>query len=208
MSVRHTDRAGEVVYAAQQLLQAGLVVGTVGNVSVRAGRFMLITPTRTAYQLLQAEDIVTVSLDDPVAPSPPASREWRLHAEIYAARADVLAVVHTHSVHATAWSFRNELLLPQLEDADYYDVGLIHTAPAAPAGSHELAVSAAATIGTSKAVLLGDHGVLACGTTLSEAVDIAHVVERQAQIAWLLHPSQQAALGPDIRRTATALDGP
>lgn len=176
----------------------GLVVGSVGNVSAREPGGLRITPTRTHYDRLRRRDLVRVDLDGAVrggalrrAPIP--SQELPLHLAVYRARPDAGAIVHTHSPHAAAWSFRGEPLAPRTEDMDYYDVGAVRCAQPAPAGSEGLAEAAVRALGSARAVLLGEHGVLALGATPEEALVVAQVVEHQAQVAWLLASDGRSA---------------
>jgi L-fuculose-phosphate aldolase len=161
---------------------------------------MLITPTRAPYERMCEHDLIVVTPGGtPIGTGAP-SREWPLHAAVYAARSDVGAIVHTHSVHATAWSFLGEPLEPHLEEYAYYDLGCVRTAPPAAAGSAALADGAVGALGDAKAVLLGGHGVLAVGATVEEAVTAAEVVERHAQILWLLRGERRASR-PDAAPT-------
>jgi L-fuculose-phosphate aldolase len=186
---------GEVLGAARAMAHEGLVIGTVGNVSARSRPGFVITPTRLAYDRIRVHDLVVVALDGRVLAGRRApSREWPMHARIYDARPDVRAVVHTHSMYATAWSFRPRAgALPALEEAAYYGVGAVAVAPHAAAGGRLLADAAAGALGAGRAALLGSHGVIAVGQTVEQALVAARVVERQAAIAWLLegrNPSQ------------------
>src|SRR5690625_5560299 len=98
------QRRCDVADAARRMLDDGLVVGTSGNISARCGKYIAITPSGIEYQLLSPEDIVLVDLDGTVVEG-----QWRptselaLHVLLYRTR-DVEAVVHTHSVRATALS--------------------------------------------------------------------------------------------------------
>jgi L-fuculose-phosphate aldolase len=174
-----------VVEVALSLLETGAVIGTVGNVSARTDDGFLVTPTRRCYRSLRPEELVSVSASGATSGGTP-SVEWRLHAAAYAGDGDVGGVVHTHSTHATAWSFLGEELRPQLEDNAYYRTGPIRTVGPGAAGSVELATAAAEALQGSRAALLAGHGVVATGETPEEAAMIAAVVERQAQMAWLL----------------------
>jgi L-fuculose-phosphate aldolase len=181
-------QADGVVMAARAMLAKGLVVGTVGSVSARVSGGFIVTPTRTTYHEMGSDDLVALdllgSIHGPALARP--SREWPLHCAIYRSRSDVAGIVHTHSVHATAWSFLSEPLQPRLEEARYYGVGPVRTAPPAAAGSHELAENAVGALGRSGAVLLAGHGLVAVGPTVAEALMVAEVVEREAHVAWIL----------------------
>jgi L-fuculose-phosphate aldolase len=179
--------ARELVACSREMVRRGLVVGTVGNVSVRLENRILITPTRTRYERLGPKDVVAVGPSgERLAGTAQPSNELPLHLAVYRARPDVSAVVHTHSPNATAWSFLGVPIHPTTEENAYYGIGEVRTSAPGPAGSEELAEGAAAALGDSAAVLLGRHGVLAVGAELDEALEIAAVVERQAKIALLL----------------------
>ena len=179
------------------MAREGLVVGTVGNASIRLGEMVLVTPTRVPYSRLSAADIVSVSIegrchDDRQQPS----RELPLHLEVYRRRPDAHALVHTHSAYATAWSYLEEPLLPVTEENEYYAIGPVRTNPPAPSGSAELAMTAAASLSHSSGLLLGRHGVLAVGDSLERALDVARVLERQAKIAWILRSDGARGTSP------------
>jgi ribulose-5-phosphate 4-epimerase/fuculose-1-phosphate aldolase len=114
------------------------------------------------------------------------SSERRVHLAVYAARPDARAIVHTHSVHATAWSFLGEPLDTGTEELEHAAGGAIQTAPYAATGSEEIAELCVDALGDRRAVLLGRHGVVALGGTPAEALVTSQAVERQAEIAWLV----------------------
>ena len=172
----------EVIATAREMHRLGLVVGTAGNVSAREGGGMLITPAAVAYEEMAEDDLVTLPAGGPREPS----SEWRVHAAIYAARPDVGAVVHTHSVHATAWSCLHEPLDTRIKEFTQALGGPVLTAADAPPGSEELAANAVAAVKDLNGGLLYRHGVLALGESPARALVVAQVIERHAQMAWLL----------------------
>ena len=162
--------AADIVATAKEMLRLGLVSGSSGNVSVREGELVHITPAGLPYERMTPDDVVTLALDGTVvAGAREPSSERRVHLAVYAARPEAGALVHTHSEHATAWSFRGTPLGPVL------------TAPFAPSGSDEIAAAAVEALGDRDAVLLGRHGVLALGATPAAALAVCAAVERQAQ---------------------------
>ena len=176
----------EVVEVAREMARLGLVTGTVGNVSARTREGFTITPTRAPYKRMRRRDLVALTGLEAVVRKGTPSREWPLHLAVYRARPDVGAVVHTHSLHATAWSFRGSTVLPEVEELRYHGIGPVNVCPSAPAGSEALARFVTEGLGSGTAVLLGEHGVVAVATTPHRALTAAIVVERQATIAWLL----------------------
>jgi L-fuculose-phosphate aldolase len=170
---------------ARALTPAGLVVGSVGNLSWRFVDTMRITPSRRAYASLRRRDLVTVDIAGGRLTGRHApSRELPLHLAIYRARADVHVIVHAHGPHATAWSFGREPV-PDGEELEYYGLGPIRTAHHAPAGTTELADHAARVLGASRAVLLERHGLVAVGPNRASAFEAATVVEHACRVALL-----------------------
>jgi L-fuculose-phosphate aldolase len=184
-----------VCAAGRELVERRLVTGTTGNASARCGESIAITPSRVRCSEVRPGDLVYVGIRDGAIETPGGvpSLELAVHLAVYRARPDVHAIVHTHSPHATAWSFLEEPLGPPTEEMTYYDAGAVPTAPPAPAGSRLLADGAVGALARGRAVLLGRHGVLAVGATPREAVDIAEAVEHQAQVAWLLRGAGRGA---------------
>ena len=180
------DLRNAVVETAREMLRLGLVTGTSGNVSARDGDSVLITPAALAYEEMSEEDVVELSPDGDAVEEASPSSERRVHTAIYAVRPDVRAIVHTHSVHATAWSFLDEALDTGTEELEAAAGGAVITARYAPTGTDEIAAAAAEALGERGAVLLGRHGVVAVNESPAAALSIALVVERQAQMAWLL----------------------
>jgi L-fuculose-phosphate aldolase len=177
----------DLVASAREMALLGLVAGSSGNLSAREGDLIHITPASLPYREMKEADLVTLDSDGAVvAGEREPSSERRVHLAVYAARPDAGALVHTHSVHATAWSFLGEPLATETEELELAAGGPVLTAPYAPTGTDELARAAVETLGERRAVLLGRHGALALGASPARALDVAAVVERQAQLAWLL----------------------
>jgi len=154
------------------MLRLGLVTGTAGNVSARAGELIVITPSALPYGEMTVDDLVTLGPDGAVvAGEREPSSEWRVHVAVYAARPDARALVHTHSERATAWSESGEPL------------GRWLAAPHLPSGSDAIATAAVAALGDRDAVLLGGHGLLAAGETAARALEVCVAVEEAARRA-------------------------
>jgi len=172
-----------VAEAAAALLDRGLTHGTAGNVSVRVDDGFLITPSGVGRDALCADVIVRMrggATPEEKAPKP--SSEWRFHAAIYAARPDVDAIVHAHSPCATAIAcLRRDI------PAFHYMIAVaggtdIRCAPYATFGSAALAEAVVSALEHRRACLLANHGVVAVGGTLGEALDLAGEIEYLARI--------------------------
>lgn len=170
-----------LVATCRELTRRGLTHATSGNVSVRrdAGSFF-ISPTGTVYEELQPADVPLMQLDGRWFGTRRPSSEWRFHRDILRSRADVGAIVHTHSRHATALACTGRGI-----PAFHYMVAVtgdieIRCASYHTFGSQELSDAALAAIGRSNACLLANHGVIALGADLSAALTLAGEVENLA----------------------------
>ena len=158
-----------IVATCQELSRAGLVVGTAGNVSVRDGDLVAVTPSGVRYATLTPDLVGVHRLDgSPVeAPLAPTS-EMALHLAVYAARPEVRAVVHTHSPAATALS----ALVDEVPAVHYYTElfgGPPRVAPYATYGTEELARNVVHALRDRAACLMGNHGAVAVGPDLATA---------------------------------------
>ena len=165
------DAREAIVTTCQELSRAGLVVGTAGNVSVRVGDLVAVTPSGLRYAALTPELVGVHRLDGaPVeAPLGPTS-ELPLHLAIYAARPEVGAVVHTHSVAATALS----TLVDEIPSVHYYLAmfgGPVLVAPYATYGTETLARNVVHALRDRTGCLMGNHGAVTVGPDLVTAHD-------------------------------------
>jgi L-fuculose-phosphate aldolase len=170
-------RAQLVSYSAR-LLDDGLAVGSAGNMSVRAGDTVAITPSGVSYAEMRAEDICLVTLDgtEPagLAQETPSS-ETPMHLAIYAAT-KAGAVVHTHSPEVIALSAAREEL-PAIHYAITGLGGPVRVAPYVRFGSAGLAAAAVKALDGRSAVILRNHGAVTYGRDLAQAYDRALLLE-------------------------------
>ncbi|MDQ3128840.1 MAG: class II aldolase/adducin family protein [Chloroflexota bacterium] len=179
----------EVVRVARLLRERGLAIGTSGNVGARlADGRIAITPSTMDYDEMTTDDIVIVEPDgSPSEGHRQPSSEVRIHLEVFAARPDVRAIVHTHSPYATAWAAtRRDVPAVHYVMAPLVTAGhdRIRVAPYATFGTAELARNAVETLGHDQAVLLANHGAVAVGTTLAGTLLRAERIEELAMLAW------------------------
>ena len=180
MTTDDATRRAEVIAIAQALDAAGLVPNKSGNVSCRSAGGFLITPAGVPYRDLTPGQIVELPLDGgPGQVRPRPSSEWRMHQSIYAGRADVAAIVHTHSPRATALACAGRSIPPF-----HYMIALaggdIRCVPYATFGTGELAAAALRGLDGRRVTLLANHGVVAVGSSLGEAHSVAVEVENLA----------------------------
>jgi L-fuculose-phosphate aldolase len=175
----------EVLNTALAMSRSGLSPGRSGNVSRRFGEGMLITPSGMPYETLSRDDIVHVG---PAGETRDGERrpssEWRFHLAVYAARADVGGVVHTHSMHATVLACAH-LEIP----AFHYMVAVaggksIPLVPYATFGTEALSRHVAKGLRKRNACLMANHGQIAVAATCGKALELAAEVEVLAEQYW------------------------
>jgi len=178
-----TDLRQEILAAGREMVRCGLVIATWGNISCRTKGGCLVTPSGMAYGGLQPEDLVLVGGDGRMLPGQrQPSSELQLHRRIYDARPDVQAIVHTHSPLACSFAVARQGIPVILEEMAQLVGGSIEVAAYAPPGGETLAANALEAIGQRNAVLLANHGLVAVGRSLGEAMTIAQLAEKAAQV--------------------------
>ncbi|WP_155054893.1 class II aldolase/adducin family protein [Streptomyces blattellae] len=185
----------ELVATARRTVSDGLVVGTSGNVSVRVGDTILVTPSGIPYDRLTPDDVTGVDLDGrQVLGTLVPTSELPMHLAVHRTT-DARAVVHTHAVHATAVS----TLVTELPAIHYMTGALggpVRVAPYATYGTDELAENMLHALTGRSACLLQNHGTMAYGATLDQAYD------RTAQLEWMcrlwLTASSVPGLSPSL----------
>ena len=141
----------------RRIAEGGLVQGTEGNASARAGELVAISPSGLGYETLRAEDVCLVTLGGALVEGPRPSVELPMHLAVLAARPDVGAIVHTHSPRATVH--------PPVPVA----IGV--------SGTPELGAAVVEAAAGGDAVVIRDHGPVCFGRDLAEAVERAFSVE-------------------------------
>jgi L-fuculose-phosphate aldolase len=165
-----------VVWACRRMRATGLVVATAGNVSVRAGDLVAISPSGLDYDDLTPDLVGVHRLDGaPVQAPLRPSTEMPLHLAVYR-ETDAAAVVHTHAPASTALS----VVIEEIPPAHYYTAlfgGPVRVTPYARFGSAELAAAVAAALADRRAALMANHGAVCVGDSLGSALDLAAYLE-------------------------------
>lgn len=178
-NVDDAERAlrGEIVRTCLAMEAKGINQGTSGNVSVRWGDGLLITPSGLAYETMAPEDIVFLRWDGTSDGTHAPSSEWRFHRDILKARSDINAVVHAHPVYSTGLS----MLGKDLPGVHYMIAAAggpsVRCAPYATFGTQALSDHALTALDDRLACLLANHGLIACGPTLPKALWLAVELE-------------------------------
>lgn len=178
------DLRQRIIATALRMNELRVNRGRSGNVSARDGDGFLITPSGLPYEETRPEDIAAVTLAGEASGPRQASTEWRVHRDIYAARRDVGAIVHTHSTFATTLA-----CLGRGIPAFHYMVAVaggkdIRCADYATFGTQALSNRALAALEARKACLLANHGMIAVGGSLADALALAVEVEALAEQYW------------------------
>ena len=185
MHCEHAALRAQLLHHARRLLPLGLATGTSGNLSVRCGQGMLITPSGVDYDALRPQDLVELRFTGPgCAEWPPAqepSSEWRMHQAVYQARPAAGAVVHGHPTYATVLAIQGLEIGPLHYMVAAAGGPTIRCAPYFTYGSAELSAAAVDALADRKACLLAHHGLLAFERDLDRAMWLAREVETLAQ---------------------------
>jgi L-fuculose-phosphate aldolase len=173
--------------ACHRLAGEGLVIGTAGNLSVRAGDQVVVTPTGCVLSEVAPDAMSVVGLDGDALDGPAATSELGLHLGVYSRFDWAGAVVHTHSPMATAVG----CVVDELPPIHYQMLqlgGAVRVAPYATFGSEELHEHVLAALEGHTAALMQNHGTLTCGTGLDSAVEATFLLEWACSLYW--HASQ------------------
>jgi len=186
------------------MLADGLVVGTSGNLSVRDRDLIAVSPSGLPYADTTPELVGVHDLDGtPVEARLEPTTEMPMHLAIYQST-DARAVVHTHSIAATAVSTLVDTL-PSIHYLVARFGGPVRVAPYATYGTPELATNMAAALKDRTGCLLANHGTITVGATLAEAYDRAIYLEWLCEV-WLRASSVGAPRLLDDEEIARVVD--
>ena len=173
---------------AQKLIETGLNKGTAGNVSVRlkenGSDGLLVTPSGMVVEDMSAASMVQMQFDGSYEQGKIPSSEWRFHRDILASRADMNAVIHTHSMFATTLACLHKDIPPFHYMIAVVGGDTIRCAPYALFGSQALSNNALAALIDRKACLLANHGMIALGRDLDDALAVTVEVENLCEQYW------------------------
>jgi L-fuculose-phosphate aldolase len=181
MTRDETRKRQAIIDACRRMNALGINQGTSGNISVRHGDGLLITPTSIPYESMTQDQIVFMGLDGSHAKTQKPSSEWRFHLDILRSRSEVDAVVHAHPIYCTILAIMG-LEIPPI----HYMIAVaggdnIRCAPYATYGTPELSAHALKALEDRQACLLDHHGMIAVGPSLAKAMWLAVEVETLAR---------------------------
>lgn len=189
----------KIIATGHKIVEQKMVAGSWGNLSIKIdAESCAITPSGRAYDSLTAQDIVIVDMTGKklVGDLIPSS-ETPLHTAIYKEIPEAQAIVHTHSIYASACAAMHKPIPAVVEDLVQIIGGKIDVAAYALPGTQALADNAVKALQNKKAALLANHGVVCWGTTLETALMTAEIVEKAAQIYCICETMGGAVLLPD-----------
>jgi L-fuculose-phosphate aldolase len=171
-----------IIETARRMNALGINRGKSGNVSARIDHGFLVTPSALDYDKTRPEDVVAIDNADNTIGRRSPSSEWRFHRDIYAARTDVEAIVHTHAPFATTIACLDRGIPPFHYMVAAAGGGDIRCAPYATFGTQALSDAAVRALDGRRACLLAHHGMIAVGASLDAALALAVEVETLAQM--------------------------
>jgi L-fuculose-phosphate aldolase len=173
----------EVWRFAKKMWEAGLVVGSAGNVSRRIDAARIaITPSAVPYETMTPEQIVVVDVANGTAESGVPSYELPMHLAIYRSHREVGAIVHTHAPYVTTLSVLRKPLPPIIDEMVVYLGGPVGVAEYAFTGTEMVGTNVVRALGDHTAVLLANHGTVCVGRDLAQALHAAIVMESCARV--------------------------
>jgi len=177
----------QIVAAAQELLEKGLVEGTSGNISARMeDGNVACTPSSLDYRAMTVDDICIVNpAGEHIGGGErgPTSEKY-LHMAVMNAYEDIAVCIHSHAVHATMFAVAHQDVPSCIDEFTVYLGGDIRCTEYAPSGSPELAEQVVKALDGRGAALIANHGMVAVGTTMEKAMHNTALVERSAKIIW------------------------
>ncbi|MGO8870085.1 MAG: class II aldolase/adducin family protein [Acidimicrobiales bacterium] len=172
-----------VAGASRHLAENGLVIGTAGNISARNGDLVAVTPTGADLATVTVEMVTVIDLEGNVVDGDLApTSEVPLHTGIYAAT-NALAITHAHAMASTALSCTHDEL-PPLHYSCLALGGAPRTAGYATFGSQELADNVINALKGRNAAMMQNHGSVAYGSKMSEAIERLELLEWLAELYW------------------------
>ena len=179
----YEEKKKELLDLCLQMVENDLVIGSSGNASLRVDEHVVISPSSVHYTEMAIEDMVVVDMNGEVIEGiRNPSIEMLMHLEIYAARDKALAIVHTHSIYASAMAVIQEPLPPILDEIIPKLGATIRVSSYAMPGTKDLAKNVVEVLESRSAALIANHGAVCYAKTLKEALFLSIILERACKI--------------------------
>ena len=182
----YEEERKDIIRICLEMQEKKYFLGTWGNVSIRVGNHIILTPSRIGYNDMTPESLVVIDLEGNIVEGTnrPTS-EKEVHRQIYLRREDAGMIIHAHTKKAMAVSVRKIREVPCLveEMSQLIGGGIPITPQYVPAEQHfQLGTAAAENIGNRNGVILRNHGPVAVGRNTEEAVLMVEVIEKACEI--------------------------
>ena len=194
-SVRN-EQIQELIRAAGVLDRSGCCPATDGNFSVRSQGVMIVTRAGIEKRALSEASFVEISLEATDAGE--ATSEWQLHRALYVARPGIACILHVHAPYLTTFASTRRIPPVSLLSESQLSVGEIALVPYCRPGTQSLSEQTVASSATAMVYLLANHGAVALGNSVRDALHRLERAEFLARVAW-----QAAALGGGLPLSAT-----
>lgn len=186
---------------AASLFARGYAHGSTGNISVRVGDEVWVTPTGESLRRLTPARLARLDIDGRRLNENVPSKEHPFHTAVYRRRAEARAVVHLHSTYAVALSclddFAGDESLAPLTPYYFMRVAPLAVLPYFRPGSKGLAEAVEGAAPAHHSILLRNHGLICAGSTLAEAADRAEELEQTARLHFILRGEKTRPLSPE-----------
>ncbi len=196
-----TQLRQQMVEIGKALVRRGFAHGTSGNISARLSDGILITPTNSSLENLDAVQISKLSADGQHLSGDPPSKEVPLHLAVYAARPDDHAVIHLHSTHAVAVSCLAgtdpACVFPPITPYSRMRLGLVQLIRYHRPGDPAVAAAIEERAAEHHVLLLANHGSVVSAKSLLDALYISDELEETAKLFILLLREQRNDLSAD-----------
>jgi 3-dehydro-4-phosphotetronate decarboxylase len=197
----HDHIRNEIATLGASLFERGLTFGRTGNISVKVGEEIIVTPTGSSLGGLDPDKLSLIDVTGAHIGGAKPSKEAFLHAAVYRARPDAGSVVHLHSTHSVAVSCMAELdpdnVLPPLTAYYVMRVGRLPLLPYHAPGDDSLEPLAEKVAAENRAFLLANHGPVVAGKDLAAAADAVEELEETARLFLLLQGHSTRPLTSD-----------
>jgi L-fuculose-phosphate aldolase len=181
--MRQAQLRQEIVRVCRMLHQKNYLAGTDGNVSVRLGDQVLITPSGVNKGMMEEDQVITVDLEGRLlAGTGRPTSELRMHLLVYELRPEAGAVVHAHLPYATACTLAGISLLEPILPEVVITLKGIPTAAYATPGTEEVPKAIRDFIQEFDAILLSRHGAITVGQDVMDAYNKMEKLEHTARV--------------------------
>ena len=190
----YEDTKKELLDICIRMVENDLVIGSSGNASVRIDDHIVITPSSVFYTEMTVDDMVVIDLNgDIIEGTRNPSIEWQMHLALYKNRSDAHAVVHTHSIYASAMAVRRDELPPILDETIPKLGSRIRVTKYYMPGTSDLGKTVVKQMDQRSAVFIANHGAVCIAKTLEKALHLAILLERTCKIYLIAKTGDGAA---------------